>query len=517
MGKATGFMEYTRCEDSLVSVSTRTANFNEFHAHLDEEGRKKQAARCMNCGVPMCQSAIRLKGMVTGCPLHNLIPEWNDEIYNGHYEHALDRLLKTSNFPEFTGRVCPALCEKACICGTVEDPVTINNNELFLIEKGFKEGYVKPRIPAVRSGKKVAVIGSGPSGLAVADQLNHRGHSVTVFERDDRIGGLLMYGIPNMKLEKEVILRRQKLMEAEGVVFRTGVDVGNENTAAIKGGKASKDNYITGVTTKELLEKYDAIALCCGAKNPRPLAVKDFDKIEGVHYAVDFLKSTTKALLGRDEKEAVKAILPEAAEYISAKGKNVIIVGGGDTGNDCVGTSIRHGCKSVTQIEMMPCPPTERSQSNPWPEWPKVLKTDYGQLEAIDKFGNDPRIYETTIKDIVAKKGKITAVVTVKVKFENGKLVEVEGTEKTLKCDLLLIAAGFIGAQSYTADAFGVKLSPRNTVITEDADHYKTNVEKVFTAGDMHRGQSLVVWAITEGRACAREIDEYLMGYSVKC
>ncbi|MCR4903007.1 MAG: glutamate synthase subunit beta [Butyrivibrio sp.] len=516
MGKATGFMEYDRCEDTIIEVDDRIKNFKEFHNHLDEEKRRKQAARCMNCGVPMCQSAIKLKGMVTGCPLHNLIPEWNDEIYNGHYEHALSRLIKTSNFPEFTGRVCPALCEKACICGTVEEPVTVHNNELFLIEKGFSEGYMKPRIPAVRSGKKVAVIGSGPSGLAVADQLNHRGHSVTVFERDDRIGGLLMYGIPNMKLEKKVIERRQKLMEEEGVVFKTGVDVGAlQETKAEKGkNEVTTDNCITSVTIASILSEYDAVALCCGAKNPRPLAVKDFDKVDGVHFAVDFLKSTTKSLLNNYNEDAVLCQADGKVDYISAKDKNVVIVGGGDTGNDCVGTCIRHGCKSVTQIEMMPCPPTERAASNPWPEWPKVLKTDYGQLEAIGKFGLDPRIYETTVKDLVVKKGKLSAVQTVKVKFENGKLCEVPGTEKTIKCDLLLIAAGFIGCQSYTADAFGVKLSPRGTVVTDTPETYKTNVDKVFTAGDMHRGQSLVVWAIAEGRACAKEIDEYLMGYS---
>ncbi len=503
MGKATGFLEYERLEDEIVPVQDRIQNFEELHTHLAEDERRKQAARCMNCGVPMCQSAIKLKGMVTGCPLNNLIPEWNDEIYNGHYEHALSRLLKTSNFPEFTGRVCPALCEKACICGTVEAPVTVHNNELFLIEKGFSDGYMKPRIPAVRSGKRVAVVGSGPAGLAVADQLNHRGHSVTVFEREDRIGGLLMYGIPNMKLDKAVIARRKNLMVAEGVEFKTGVDVGKD------------------ITSEELLKQFDAVALCCGAKNPRPLAVKDFDKVNGVHFAVDFLTSTTKALLsgGKKSDKQMHANHTSLADvdknaYINAKDKHVVIVGGGDTGNDCVGTCIRHGCKSVTQIEMMPCPPVVRAASNPWPEWPKVLKTDYGQLEAIGVFGNDPRIYETTIKDLIVKKGKLSAVQTVKVKFENGKLVEVPGTEKTLKCDLLLIAAGFIGCQSYVADDFKLKLSQRNTVVTATPDNYKTDVAKVFTAGDMHRGQSLVVWAIHEGRECAKEIDEFLMGYS---
>ncbi len=485
MGKATGFLEYKRVEDMEVPVEERILNFKEFHSHLDPEQRKLQGARCMNCGVPMCQSAIKLKGMVTGCPLHNLIPEWNDEIYHDHIPHALSRLLKTSNFPEFTGRVCPALCEKACICGSNDDPVTVHNNELYIIETAFKEGYMKPRIPKVRSGKKVAVIGSGPSGLAVADQLNHRGHNVTVYEREDRIGGLLMYGIPNMKLQKEVIARRQKLMEEEGVVFKTGVDVGPELSA-------------------ELLKKYDAVALCCGAKKPRPLGVEGFEEVKGVHYAVDFLTSTTKSLLKDGLKEG---------SYISAKDKHVVVVGGGDTGNDCVGTCIRHGCRSITQLEMMPAPPVDRLPSNPWPEWPKVLKTDYGQQEAIAKFGHDPRIYETKVKELICKKGKLAAIKTVGVKFENGKLTEVAGTEKEIKCELLLIAAGFIGCQEYTADAFGVKLTGRGVVETAPSA-YKTCVDKVFSAGDMHRGQSLVVWAIVEGRECAREIDEYLMGYS---
>ena len=491
MGKPTGFLEYTRCEDATISVEERIQNFNEFHTGLDPEKRKEQGARCMNCGVPMCQSAIKLKGMVTGCPLHNLIPEWNDEIYHGHIPHALSRLLKTSNFPEFTGRVCPALCEKACICGMNDAPVTIHNNELYLIESAFKQGLMTPRIPKIRSGKKVAVIGSGPSGLAVADQLNHRGHSVTVYEREDRIGGLLMYGIPNMKLQKEVIERRKKLMEAEGVVFKTGVNVGDSDKKS-------------SVTVKQLQSDYDAIALCCGAKKARPLGVKGFEKVSGVHYAVDFLKSTTKSLLDSNLK---------AGTFINAKGKRVVIVGGGDTGNDCVGTCIRHGCKSVTQLEMMPAPPTLRSPNNPWPEWPKVLKTDYGQQEAIALYGSDPRIYETTIKELITKDDKLTAIKTVKVQFKDGKLTEVKGSQRELKCDLLLIAAGFVGCEEYTPKAFGAELTERGVVKTE-AGSYKTGIPKVFSAGDMHRGQSLVVWAIAEGRECAHEMDEYLMGYS---
>lgn len=486
MGKATGFLEYERDENKLIPVKERIKGFDEFYKVLDEEERRNQGARCMNCGVPFCQSGMKLSGMYTGCPLHNLIPEWNDAVYKALPDYALARLLKTNNFPEFTGRVCPALCEKACICGLNDGAVTVHDNEKYIIETAYANGKMQPRIPKVRSGKKVAVIGSGPSGLAVADRLNQRGHSVTVFERDDRIGGLLMYGIPNMKLDKNVVFRRQKLMEDEGVVFKTNCNIGAD------------------IPAEDILKEFDAVALCCGAKNARGLAVEGFDTTEGVHFAVDFLTSTTKSLL---ETNLAKGT------FIDAKGKNVVIVGGGDTGNDCVGTSIRHGCKSVTQIEMMSAPPVERRESNPWPEWPLTLKVDYGQLEAIELFGSDPRIYDTTIKSLITKNGKLTGVETVKVHFENRQMIMEEGTEQKLKCELLLIAAGFVGCQDYTAKAFGVNLTPRNVVATEE-DHYKTNVDKVFTAGDMHRGQSLVVWGIAEGRKCAREIDEYLMGYT---
>ncbi len=492
MGKPTGFIDYERKNNPSLTPAERIRNFNEFHPMMVKEERAKQGARCMNCGVPFCQSAMTLNGMVSGCPLHNLIPEWNDEIFRGNWEHALARLLKTSCFPEFTGRVCPALCEAACTCGLYGDPVTVRENELAVIENGFAMGLVKPRPPKLRSGKKVAVVGSGPAGLACADMLNRRGHSVTVFEKEDRPGGLLMYGIPNMKLEKSVVFRRITLMEEEGVLFRTGVDVGGEYEAG------------------KLLKEFDAVVLCCGAGNPRDLTLPGREA-EGVYFAVDFLKSTTKALLAGGLKEG---------NHISAKGKNVVIVGGGDTGNDCVGTCIRHGCKSVCQIEMMPKAPDSRAVNNPWPQWPRVCKTDYGQQEAIALFGADPRIYETTLKRLIPdKEGKLSAVETISVRQETDpatgrrKMKEIPGSEKQLPAELLLIAAGFLGPRPYIAEAFGVKTNERSNVATAQG-RYATNVEKVFTAGDMHRGQSLVVWAMAEGRAAAKEVDEFLMGYS---
>ena len=517
MGAPTGFMNYSRVENGNVPPLERIKNFKEFHPKLDEKARREQAARCMNCGVPMCQSAIKLAGMVTGCPLHNYIPEWNDALYNGQFDMAAWRLLKTSSFPEFTGRVCPALCEKACNCGSPvvgEGAVTVHDNELYIIEKAFETGYMKPEIPAVRSGKKVAVIGAGPSGLAVADWLNRRGHSVTVFEREDKAGGLLMYGIPNMKLDKKIIERRVDLMKAEGVEFVFNADVGH------------------GVTADKLLSDYDAIALCCGAKKARALTAKGIDGLKEVMFAVDFLKAVTKCVVQTNEalekigvvttNEQIAASLAE--KYgIEVAGKNVVIVGGGDTGNDCCGSAIRLGASSVTQIEMMPCPPVERAANNPWPQWPKTLKVDYGAEESIAKFGHDPRIYETTVKEVFSENGHITGVRTVEVEFKmiDGKrqLVEREGTEKTLPCDLLLVAAGFVGCEEYTAQAFGTELGPRGTVASignetpESAspNGYATSVPKVFTAGDMHRGQSLVVWAITEGRECAKQIDSFLL------
>lgn len=481
MGKVTGFLDYERKTNPAEGPLERLKTFCEFHPPLNEEERREQGARCMDCGIPFCQSAVAFgKGpAVSGCPLHNLIPEWNDEVYQGHYENAMHRLLKTASFPEFTGRVCPALCEVACTCGLNGDPVTVRENELFIIEQAYTTGTMKPRIPEVRTDKKVAVVGSGPSGLAAADLLNRRGHLVTVFEREDRIGGLLMYGIPNMKLEKDIIFRRQKLMEEEGLTFRTGCNVGVD------------------VTAEALLSEFDAVILCCGAKEPRKLNVGE-EGLGNVLPAVEFLTDTTKGLLSEEP-------------LVTAKDKHVVIVGGGDTGNDCVGTCLREGCASVTQLEMLPEPPEERPATNPWPEWPVKKKTDYGQEEAIAVFGKDPRVYQTTIKEVISNdKGDITAVKTVKL---DASFQEVPGSEEVLPCDLLLIAAGFIGCEAYTADAFSLERTERGVIKTEP-EHYDTNQEGVFAAGDMHRGQSLVVWAIAEGRSAAIEVDRYLMGYT---
>lgn len=492
MGKATGFLEFVRTENEAVSPLDRIKNYNEFHIPLSEDKRREQASRCMDCGVPFCQNGRMLCGMISGCPLNNLVPEWNDLVYHGHNEPALERLLMTNNFPEFTSRVCPALCEKACVCGLNGSPVTTKENENSIIEYGFENGLIQPQIPSVRSGKKVAVIGSGPSGLAAADTLNKRGHNVTVFERSDRAGGLLMYGIPNMKLEKHIIKRRTDLMEAEGVEFRTNTDVGRD------------------ISAQEILGNFDAVILACGSSQPRDIKAEGRDA-DGIYFAVDFLKATTKSLLDSDLTDG---------KYISAKDKNVVIIGGGDTGNDCVGTAVRHGCKSVVQIEMMPKLPDERAENNPWPQWPRVCKTDYGQEEAIAVFGHDPRIYTSTVKEFIKdENGCLSAVKIVKLDFvtdeASGRKIpkEIEGSEEILPCELCLIAAGFVGCQRYIAEAFGVEIGERGSVKTENG-HFSTNVEKVFTAGDMHIGQSLVVRAIREGRDSAAEADRFLMGYT---
>lgn len=492
MGKPTGFMEYKREECLSEAPLKRIKHFKEFHIHLPLEQQQQQGARCMACGVPFCQSGMMIGGMASGCPLHNLIPEWNDLVYLGNWEAAYHRLKKTSNFPEFTSRVCPALCEKACTCNLNGDPVTTKDNEYAIIEHAYEMGWAKANPPKVRTGKKVAVIGSGPSGLATADQLNKRGHEVTVFERNDRVGGLLRYGIPNMKLEKSVIDRKVRIMEEEGIHFVTNANVGQN------------------VDAKKLLKKFDRVVLCCGASNPRDINVPGRDA-KGIYFAVDFLTGVTKSLLDSNFTDG---------KHVAVKGKKVMVIGGGDTGNDCCGTSIRLGASSVVQLEMMPKAPDTRADNNPWPQWPRVCKTDYGQEEAIAMWGHDPRIYTTTVTEFIKnEKGELCKAKLVKLESKKDEktgrmmMVPIAGTEQIVDVDIVLIAAGFLGTQKYVADAFGVELNQRTNVAT-DAGKYETNVENVFTAGDMHRGQSLVVWAIREGREAARAVDESLMGYT---
>ena len=492
MGKPTGFMEYKREECLSEAPLKRIKHFKEFHIHLPLEQQQQQGARCMACGVPFCQSGMMIGGMASGCPLHNLIPEWNDLVYLGNWEAAYHRLKKTSNFPEFTSRVCPALCEKACTCNLNGDPVTTKDNEYAIIEHAYEMGWAKANPPKVRTGKKVAVIGSGPSGLATADQLNKRGHEVTVFERNDRVGGLLRYGIPNMKLEKSVIDRKVRIMEEEGIHFVTNANVGQN------------------VDAKKLLKEFDRVVLCCGASNPRDINVPGRDA-KGIYFAVDFLTGVTKSLLYSNFTDG---------KHVAVKGKKVMVIGGGDTGNDCCGTSIRLGASSVVQLEMMPKAPDTRADNNPWPQWPRVCKTDYGQEEAIAMWGHDPRIYTTTVTEFIKnEKGELCKAKLVKLESKKDEktgrmmMVPIAGTEQIVDVDIVLIAAGFLGTQKYVADAFGVELNQRTNVAT-DAGKYETNVENVFTAGDMHRGQSLVVWAIREGREAARAVDESLMGYT---
>ena len=488
MGKTTGFLEYERKDGPVRSEQQRTEDFLEFHMQLPLSAQQEQAARCMDCGVPFCQGGVMIAGMASGCPLHNLVPEVNDLVYRGRMEQAYRRLSMTHSFPEFTCRVCPALCEAACTCGLHDAPVSTKENEKAVIEYAFAHGLVEEETAAVRTGKKVAVVGSGPSGLAAAQLLNRRGHEVTVYERKDRIGGLLRYGIPNMKLDKSVIDRRMALMEKAGIRFVTGVDVGKDITAA------------------DLEKEYDGIILACGASNPRDIPVPGRDA-KGICFAVDFLGSVTKRLL---DGEPMKSL----------KGRDVIVIGGGDTGNDCVGTCIRLGAKSVTQLEMMPEPPKDRLPSNPWPEWPKVLKTDYGQEESIWKFGRDPRVYKTTVKEFIKdKKGCVKQAVLVSLTSKKDEksgrmmMVPVEGSERTVSAQLVLIAAGFLGSEKYVTDDFGVETDGRTNVKTAPGAH-ATSRSRIYTAGDMHRGQSLVVWAIAEGRSAAKEVDKALMGYT---
>ncbi len=492
MGKPTGFLDYKRQNSETIPPKKRIQNFKEFHVALPLEKQRIQGARCMACGVPFCQYGQIIGGMASGCPLNNLVPEWNDLIYHGKWELAYRRLAKTNCFPEFTSRVCPALCEAACTCNLNGEAVATKENEHAIIEYAFAQGLIAPHPPKVRTGKKVAVVGSGPSGLAAAMQLNSRGHKVTVFERRDRIGGLLRYGIPNMKLDKSVIDRRIAIMEAEGVEFVTNANVGGD------------------IKASRLLKEYDRVVLACGASNPRDINVPGRDA-SGIYFAVDFLTSVTKSLLDSNFADH---------KFIPAKGKKVMVIGGGDTGNDCAGTSIRLGAASVLQLEMMPKAPDTRTEQNPWPEWPRVCKTDYGQEEAIAVFGHDPRVYQTTVTEFVKnKKGEVCKAKLVKLQGQKDektgkmRMAPVEGSEYVVDVDLVLIAAGFLGSQKYVTDAFKVELDGRTNVKTAPGE-YQTSVPGVFTAGDMHRGQSLVVWAIREGREAARAVDESLMGYT---
>ncbi|MBM4214079.1 MAG: glutamate synthase subunit beta [Gammaproteobacteria bacterium] len=489
MGKPTGFIEYLREIPLDRSPLERVRDWKEFHHHLDEKGLRNQAARCMDCGVPFCHTGKLMSGGASGCPVNNLIPEWNDLVYRGLWREALDRLHKTNNFPEFTGRVCPAPCEGSCVLGINAPPVTIKNIENTIIERGFEEGWVNAEPPATRTGKRVAVVGSGPAGLAAAQQLNRAGHSVTVLERADRPGGLLMYGIPNMKLGKEeVVMRRIRLLEQEGIKFVCKANVG--------------DNYEAQMMRKD----FDAIVLCTGSTQPRDLGIED-RKLAGVHFAMDYLTEATQAVLGKGSAKA----------KIHAKGLDVIVIGGGDTGTDCVGSAMRQGCRTLTQFEIMAKPPLERADDNPWPEWPRVYKMDYGQEEAAAKFGKDPRAYLTTVKKFVGNdQGSVKELVTVDVRWQQnnrGQLVPVEqpGTERTQPAQLVLLAMGFVGPETGLPQDLGLEFDERRNVKATYGE-YATNVPGVFAAGDCRRGQSLVVWAINEGRGAARECDRWLMG-----
>lgn len=491
MGKATGFMEYLREVPGEVRPQERIGSWQEFAVPLEEEKLRTQGARCMDCGTPFCHAGRLLSGMASGCPAHNLIPEWNDLVYRGSWKEALKRLHKTNNFPEFTGRVCPAPCEGACTVGKSGQPVTIKSIERAIIDRGFAEGWIRPQIPAASSGKKVAVVGSGPAGLACADQLNKAGHAVTVYERADRIGGLLMYGIPNMKLDKQIVQRRVDLLSAEGIRFIAGAEIGKD------------------IPAERLRTEYDAVVLCCGATQARELSVEGRE-LDGVHQAMEFLSRNTQSLLDSGHQDG---------RFLSAKDKHVVVIGGGDTGTDCVATAIRQGCSSVTQLEILPQLPLTRQQDNPWPEWPKVQKTDYGQAEAAELFGRDPRRFETSTKSLLGnERGQVTGVHTVRVEWKqiDGRRVpaEVAGSERVIPADLVLLALGFAGPEPDLPEQLGLERDERTNVKAELGD-FRTNVEGVFAAGDMRRGQSLVVWAMHEGRQAAREVDRYLMGSTV--
>ena len=491
MGKPTGFLEYPRELPLSRSPKERIADWEEFHGHADTVALQKQGARCMDCGVPFCHTGTLLEGMASGCPINNLIPEWNDLVYRGLWRDALDRLHKTNNFPEFTGRVCPAPCEGSCVLGINEPAVTIKSIECAIVDKGFEEGWIVPEPPSKRTGKKVAVVGSGPAGLAAAAQLNRAGHWVTVYERADRIGGLLTYGIPNMKLDKSAVIdRRVQLMEEEGVKFVTNTEVG------------------TQYPIDKLRADFDAIILCGGATKPNDFFAKtEGRELKGIHFAMEFLTLNTKSLLDSQLSDG---------HYISAKDKDVIVIGGGDTGTDCVGTSMRHGCRSLTQFELLPKPPMDRADDNPWPQWPKIYRMDYGQEEAEAKFGDDPRVYAIqTTKFVGDDNGNLKELHTVNVDWvrDNGRpsFHPVPGSERVWPAQLVLFALGFRGPEDQLLDKLGIERDQRTNAKAEH-EVYTTSVPGIFAAGDMRRGQSLVVWAINEGRGAARECDRFLMG-----
>ncbi|MEQ8692567.1 MAG: glutamate synthase subunit beta [Pseudomonadales bacterium] len=482
MGKPTGFMEFPRNAAPYRDASSRLLDFAEIYTDHDVERLTTQGARCMDCGVPFCQSD-------DGCPIHNLIPEWNDLVYRGEWRAALERLHKTNNFPEFTGRVCPAPCEGSCVLGITDPAVTIKNIEMAIIDKGFAEGWVVAEPPESRTGKSVAVVGSGPAGLAAAAQLNKAGHTVTVYERADRVGGLLMYGIPNMKLAKqEVVERRVKLLEEEGVTFVVNTPVGN--------GEAGS------VSITQLQAEHDAVLLSTGATVPRDLPIPGRE-LKGVHFAMDFLTANTRSLLDSNHADG---------NYISAKDKDVIVIGGGDTGTDCIGTSLRHGCKSLVNFELFPQPPQERAANNPWPTWPRIFRTDYGHEEAAVVQGSDPRVYSISSLNFIGDEdGNLTGVRTVDVEMRDGQFVNIEGSEREWPADLVLLAMGFLGPEHEATDPLGIAYDDRSNY-QADYGRYTTSVKGVFAAGDCRRGQSLVVRAINEGREAAREIDRFLMG-----
>ena len=510
MGKPTGFLEFQRELPADRSPLTRLADWKEIHLHQSEADLKKQGARCMDCGIPFCHTGELVSGMASGCPIHNLIPEWNDLVYRGLWREALNRLHKTNNFPEFTGRVCPAPCEGSCVLGINNPPVTIKNLEVSIIDHGWENGWVVAEPPKKRTGKKVAVVGSGPAGLSAAAQLNKAGHEVTVFERADRPGGLLMYGIPNMKLDKkEVVLRRIALLEEEGVKFICNTEVAQASSLC-DSEKTATHRQAACATTKhpadKLLKDFDAVILATGATKPRDLPIEG-RQLKGIHFAMEFLTANTKNLLDGDQPGV----------NITADGKNIVVIGGGDTGTDCVGTSLRHGCTSLVQVEILPQPPLERAKDNPWPEWPKTYKLDYGQEEAEAKFGADPRIYLTTATKFEGDaNGHVQAVHTVQVEWtrnDKGQFIpkNVPGSEKVLPAELVLLAMGFLGPEQPLLEALNIERDARSNA-KADFEKYTTNNAKVFACGDCRRGQSLVVWAFNEGRGAARECDKFLMG-----